>query len=532
MEHTCIIHDRQYVSWEFCPPLPISPIDHHLFHEDRCIYNPETNEITVRSAVRETPYIAGVLVLENGKTYGRTPNKKRLYYSCVPHNKKLPVFLIPYNLDLGFSKSIPNKYVIFTFDSWNGKHPIGQLKETIGDVTDLPSYYEYQIYCKYLHISIVNATKIVNAKRKEDLTSIILTNQLEIQDRREIDRHIISIDPAGCIDRDDAFSIQFDGTQYKVSVYIANVWVWLETFKLWNVIGERKSTIYLPDRNRPMLPPALIDFCSLDARKPRFAFVLDFIIKDDIIDISSLSQVCIKVSKNFDYESTALLKNERYQMLLDVTQRMEKHKLDSHSVVSFWMTKMNSFLANRMREKGTGIFRVVEGKCDNPTFIQIWENQIAGNYVKYGNTDLHHSIMNGPYIHFTSPIRRMCDLLNQMLWVRDVVKHLSPEFIGFLEKQMNEIDSLNKQMKDIRKIQTDSNMLHQCFENPDLMKQTFEGIILNKSENKYTIYIETHKWILSAKSETSYEKYQCVSCKLFMFTKEDQLKRKIRLQII
>ena len=84
-------------------------------------------------------------------------------------------------------------------------------------------------------------------------------------------------------------------------------------------------------------------------------------------------------------------------------------------------------------------------------------------------------------------------------------------------------------MKDIRKIQTDANMLYQCTEHPELLKEIFEGIVLYKSENHCTIYIEKYKWILTAKSDTLQEK---VFCKLFLFVKEDKLKRKIRFQVI
>jgi exoribonuclease R len=52
--------------------------------------------------------------------------------------------------------------------------------------------------------------------------------------------------------------------RYKISIYISNVPLWMEELDLWNSFSERISTIYLPDRKRPMMPLALSNcVCSL-----------------------------------------------------------------------------------------------------------------------------------------------------------------------------------------------------------------------------------------------------------------------------
>lgn len=79
-------------------------------------------------------------------TYGRTENKKRLLYKCIPNNRELPEFMVAYDLKLGFSKDVKNKYVLFKFEHWNDEtYPRGILTETLGDVDDLAAFYEYQI---------------------------------------------------------------------------------------------------------------------------------------------------------------------------------------------------------------------------------------------------------------------------------------------------------------------------------------------------------------------------------------------------
>ena len=98
-----------------------------------------------------------------------------------------------------------------------------------------------------------------------------------------------SIDPKKSKDFDDAFSIKSikniksitskEDTVVKettmISIYIANVSLWMEAMGLWESFSERIATIYLPDQKRPMLPSVLSDcLCSL-VEEQRFAFTMD-----------------------------------------------------------------------------------------------------------------------------------------------------------------------------------------------------------------------------------------------------------------
>ena len=82
---------------------------------------------------------------------------------------------------------------------------------------------------------------------------------------------------------------------------------------LWRSFSTRVSTIYLPDRKRPMLPTVLSDcLCSLQEQQVRFAFAIDIEIKDnEIIDIS-FNNCSIKVVKNYRYEEDSLLYMKDY----------------------------------------------------------------------------------------------------------------------------------------------------------------------------------------------------------------------------
>ena len=111
------------------------------------------------------------------------------------------------------------------------------------------------------------------------INQIMNNSNFNIEDR--CDRRIITIDPSNTLDFDDAFGIEpiyenDDQVGWEISIYIANVFLWLETLELWDTFSHRVSTIYLPDRKRPMLPTVLSDtLCSLQQDNKRFAFAFD-----------------------------------------------------------------------------------------------------------------------------------------------------------------------------------------------------------------------------------------------------------------
>ena len=72
---------------------------------------------------------------------------------------------------------------------------------------------------------------------------------------------------------------------------------------LWESFSERVSTIYLPDRKRPMLPTILSEnLCSLVEKTDKLAFTMDLYIKDDRIEKVEYCNTRINVRKNYHYE--------------------------------------------------------------------------------------------------------------------------------------------------------------------------------------------------------------------------------------
>ena len=574
------IEDRQYSTWSFCCPdtknviteddIPevkyINPIEYKLFSRDIFTISMVDEKPVIKIIypyIKSCTYIAGILQLENNKTYGRTVNKKRLLYKCIPDDKRLPSFLVPYDMKIGFSKVIKNKYVTFKYDHWNDKHPQGLLLDTLGDVDNLEVFYEYQLYCKSLHISLTDFTnrtrEFLNKKTADEYVEQIYKNtDFKIEDRRN--EYIFTIDPLNSTDFDDGFSIsKIEDDKWKIGIYISNVYFWLETFGLWNSFSNRVATIYLPDRRRPMLPTILSDtLCSLQKGKLRFALAMDVIVDNDgnvcNDNVVNIKNVLINVKKNYIYEDhTMIAKDNYYKQLFDISLKMDNTIKNSHDIVSHWMVHMNTHIGKFMFNKKVGIFRSANyinpnlrdlnnQNIDDDTMriIKTWNNTI-GQYIQYNEgVDLRHEIMNvKSYSQITSPIRRLVDLLNLMILSKHIslVDNISNDADIFVKNWLNELDYLNSSMRSIRKIQTDCDVLHRCYNNPDIMTTEYNGVLfdkINKNDGKYSymVYLKQLKLLSRFTSQESYENYSQYSFNIYLFENEEKSRKKIRLQMI
>lgn len=573
---TVSIHNRDYSSWSFYadnadkepinlmnyPVLAsIVPLSEKLLNGD-VIGVTDTQVTVVKSMYSKNKNIPGVLILDGNKTYGRTPNNKRLYYKCIPFDRGLPAFLIPYNAPIGFSKVQINHYVTFHFDNWSGKHPCGILTETLGKVDDLAAFYEYQLHCNMLNVSTTQFTKTTNTLFKQrsanDYIQQITQNpDFHIEDRQS--EYIFSIDPAGSVDFDDAFSIQLnDDNQYRVSIYIANVYVWIETLNLWNEMTTRPSTIYLPDRKRTMLPTILSDeICSLQEDLPRFALAMDIIVDHDGRIVTEIppryANIIIRVKKNYVYEEPKLLKNTHYKTMFDLSKRMDASIIDSHDVVAHFMVMMNSAVGSYMKSREIGIFRSatftqptdlaqpIEGlSVETGRIVRSWKNTNTQYTLFRPNENIQHEIMGiDAYVHITSPIRRLVDLLNQMILCEatGIVTSLSGPANIFLIEWLKETEYINSTSNSIRKVQIDCELLTKCTSYPDLMDKSHDGIVIDKNKIteklfSYMVYIEPLKMMTRVKTETDYLLHSNVLCKLYLFQEEDKVINKIRTVIL
>jgi ferredoxin-thioredoxin reductase catalytic subunit len=128
----------------------------------------------------------------------------------------------------------------------------------------------------------------------------------------------------------------------------------------------------------------------------------------------------------------------------------------------------------------------------------------------------------------------MPDLLNQLSWVYNIISpsNINSKAVIFYKKQVSELDILNNKMKKIRRIQNDCHILSTVFNEMSILDRVYDGIIVSIDNDKLNIYIEDLQWLTTCINEnTSLNKYDKIKCSLFLFEKEDQMRRKIRVKI-
>jgi len=539
----------------------VDPLKNKLFSNDVFSIDESGNVKIEHSSARIIGSVPGVLVLKNNKTYGRKNGK--LMYKCVPDDMRLPSFLIPYEMkNIGFSKVFVNMYVTFSYTEWPDKHPHGVLNQVIGNVDVLDNFYEYQLYCKSLNASIQKFTKdtskALKSKPHDAFIENISKKYPSIEDRtNQSDWKIFTIDPPSSVDYDDAFSIQNLGDgKHKLSIYIANVTIWMDVLNLWDSFSRRISTIYLPDRKRPMLPTILSDcLCSLQQNNTRLAFVMDITIEGDEIKMIEYKNCMIRVVKNYAYEEPKLLENVEYNYLFDVTKSLTKkfrylsNVKNSHDVVCYLMIFMNYHCARELLKNKNGIFRstIMKKEVSVPDsvpedvakHIKIW-NSSSGQYLDGSQVEVntrHDLLEMDAYIHITSPIRRLVDLLNIIKFQQNnnMIK-LSENASKFYDNWINELEYINVTMRAIRKVQSDCSLLDLCTSNIEIMEKIYYGypfdkITRNDGLYQYIVYLPELKMSSRITLRENMENYTKCNFKLYLFLDEENFKKKIRLQM-
>ena len=572
------INDRNYTRWTCYNVLEfkqveldmMNPAINKLFAGDVFNMDADTKKVNIEhSHVRTTQSIPGILVLNTSKTYGRTNGTNgKLLYKVIPDDVRIPSFLVPYEIKhMGFSKVFVNVYVTFNYVSWDDKHPRGVLSNVLGPVDVLDNFYEYQLYCKNLNVSIQKFTKEASKSIGAESRSFeaIRDKYSNIEDRTGEKWRVFTIDPPNSIDFDDGFSINESDSEIVMSIYISNVTIMLDVLNLWESFSRRVSTIYLPDRKRPMLPTILSDnLCSLCEKFARFAFCMDIVIDKETNDVKDIryGNCMINVYKNYCYEDSKMLNDANYKRVFDATSKLSKiyryipNVRNSRDMVCYLMTFMNYHCAKDLLSYKNGIFRYSIMKNENVyvpnnlpedvgKFIKIW-NSSGGQYIDASvlvenETITRHELLDmDAYIHITSPIRRLVDLLNIIQFQQNHnMLELSEGATAFYRHWTSkpELEYINTTMRSIRKVQNDCTMLELYTNHPEKTEPLYDGYLFDKIERndgmfQYVVYLPDLKMnsrIISHDNLNNYDKHKF---KIYLFNDEETLKKKIRLQII
>lgn len=497
------------------------------------VINLNTKEI-IKSRIRDGEKIPGILVLTKNKTYGTYSKSRRFLYKFIPNNVKLPYFLVPYEMKYTFNKKYIDKYVVITFKEWTSKnkHPIGTIHYVVGDVNTNEHIYEYLIWCKKLNDNKSTFKKAVHKMLTKERTPEewieLIKTQYPIEDRRTT-HHIVSVDPPGCVDIDDAYSIQsIDQKRIQLSVYIANVPLYIDVMGLWSHIHPTQhpnlSTIYFPDKKQTMIPTFLSDnLCSLLKSRDRVALTMDITYDMETKQVGSITwkNTLIHLAENLSYDDETYLNSPGYRQVKEIATELNKldnyHYLvdgikDSHEVIQYLMILFNCEAAKRCDKMDVGIFRVMK-LCeaqslnqsdkndevlpkDVRSFRQIWNSsgsvyctkQLLSHpdFIDHTQHTLKHDMIGTTaYLQMSSPIRRMVDLLNMTIFMEktglfgSVVSNSRVElYDAFVE--LEHLKKVNQVTKDIRRVQNECALIELVDKTPELLKMEHEGYIVDQ----------------------------------------------------
>ena len=540
--------------------LSIDPVEKKLITGDKI----DKDGIVVTPSKFRSASLQGILVI-SGTSFGRT-GRNKLLYKCIPNNKSLPVFLVGYeDKNKSFGKNKTDKFVSFKMLHWKDKHPEGQIIETIGSVDDINAYAEYQLRCRDISVAIQKFNKDVYKKvsqlsvKASNNASIpyICKTTYKIKDRSDTSQNIISIDPEGCVDIDDAFEItQVNDKKVVLSIYISNVPLTIDYLNLWEHMPRRVSTIYLPDRKRPMMPTTLSEgLSSLKAGTQRVVLALDITINkigdDWFIKTSQFEPCLIRVNKNYAYDSREMQNDLSYQSAMDiignVNENWKKYSTplvedisDSHKLIEWMMLLYNCKAAEALKHSNMGIFRSLTTSpsqlnatvpSDISTFVKGWHSS-GGNYTR--EPTVKHDIIGEIYAHTTSPIRRLVDFINvfEINRLCGILYHNLSQLRLLTEK--HDIEWLNQQMKGIRKVQNEVKLLDMMVNNVDGIKESpQEGYVIDIDDIHATVYFSKQGFVNRYKYGTAKPTlYQKNMYTIHLFNDEHNLKQKVRISVV
>jgi len=565
----------------------INPVSQHLFDQDILSVDTTGNISVCHSPVRDGSLLYGVLVLKGNRTYGRIKN--RLCYQCIPHDRGLPAFLVPYEQKtVGHSKVQSNLFIEFRFANWTEKHPIGTLTRTFGEVSSYNAFSTYSLHARGLMSSISPMTSHLRSmvSSETDLVRTLLHPYLHlehpIEDRRSW--NIISIDPPGCIDIDDAFSITGDDNSV-LSIYIANVPLMIDALGLWGHLSDRISTIYLPDSKVPMLPVILSDnLCSLLAGKERVAIAFDFSLSAGDMPTLSCSVVpcLINVTMNYAYEDPALQALDTYLHSVEFINRVTDNRgderveiTDTHRTIEWMMIEVNKWVAQWCLRNRRGILRTLSITTDNrgtpavdvvvgsgagvgedvthelTRFLQGW-NTSGGEYHSVEEfcfdrtTDVvapTHAHIGSHYTHASSPIRRIVDLINLTLIQQPVslFQH-SDDVSTFLSRWMtsSKVTWIQQKMREIRKVENDCGLMWMVTHSPERLEGHHPGLIIGADNHEkrgiygwnYSVYLYSMRKVFHYWSADELRCWTQHQFEFYTFEDNDRITEKVRIRHI
>jgi len=268
---------------------------------------------------------------------------------------------------------------------------------------------------------------------------------------------LITIDGQGTLDFDDAISIEEKSDSFRLGIHIADVGHYIQ--KGGAVDQEalsRGSSIYMPDRKIPMLPPGLAeDLCSLKAGelRPAISIMVNLSPMAEIVDYEIFHSL-IKVKHQLTYYDVNIYADENRHMriLRDIAEKFRQKRLDAGAVqitvpeINIWVNENKEVFINKINRESPGRMLIAElmimanwlmasylkasglpaifrsqpeprerlYKNNVGTLFQNWmQRRLLNRFILNTKPEWHSGLGLDAYVTATSPIRKYSDVITQ-----------------------------------------------------------------------------------------------------------------------
>lgn len=332
---------------------------------------------TVRPAGRVVSVIrrrwrqyAGTLLMEGGKLIADGVTVSALF---LPVDKRMP----PIRVSTRQASALADSRILVAIDAWpqGAEWPRGHYVNTLGRIGE--KGVETQVVLHEHDIPFAPFTKAVLECLPPPGWKITPENSAGRRDLKALP--ILSIDPPGCKDIDDALHcIELENGNWQVGVHIADVTHFVAANSPLDVEAARRSTsTYLVDRRLDMLPGLLTtQLCSLRAKEDHFAFSVLW----EMTPTGSI--VTVDFCKSVIHSIAALTYDEAQLMIDDVNNR------STEACAVRRLNKLARIFRARRIDAGAltlaspEVRFTLDSDGNNPTDVHLYETKEANSLVE------------------------------------------------------------------------------------------------------------------------------------------------------
>jgi exoribonuclease R len=310
-----------------------------------------------------------------------------------------------------------------------------------------------------------------------------------IQGRDFLEGYTFHIDPPGCRDVDDSFTLKKMGDAWQVAINIADVAELVPEGSPVDVAARTQATSFYTSDGKviaPMLPPAVEAQASLLPGASKLTVSLCFVWTAGKIQDIEWRLTETSATTSYTYDEADAATNRELKVLSSITGTPT-----SHEWVEAMMIFYNKEAGKLLAAAGTGILRRhKEGTQLAIPGVPEFLAYEAAEHCLPGGATYHSGLDTAAYAYASSPIRRYADLVNQ----RAIKKILSTRPPPPPEQEL--VDHLNRRQKQAKAFSRDLFFMT-CL---DALPREQTGIVVSQSENKAKIWVPHWRRLITVRT--------------------------------